>query len=94
MTAEDEYVERELTFNRFRKLILQFLQGRVQKTEFQPWEVGILIDISACELDRRKWARTLRKYLKAVQRQMESGPGPPMKLSEYLQIRRTRRPST
>ncbi len=94
MTAEDELVERELMFNRFRKLIFQFLQGRVQRTEFQPWEVGILIDISACGLDRRKWAITLRQYLKAVQRQMETGPGPPMKLSEYLQMRRTRRPST
>ncbi len=81
-------------FNRLRKLIVQLVQGRVARTEFQPWEAEILIDISACDLDRRKWGITLHQYLKAVRRQLETGPGPPMKLSEYLQRRRTRRPAT
>jgi hypothetical protein len=94
MTAEDELVERELMFNRLRKLIIQFVQGRIERTEFQPWEVEILVDISACDLDRRKWGVTLHHYLKAVGRQLETGSGPPMKLSEYLQRRRMRRPST
>ncbi len=94
MTAEDELVGRELMFNRLRKLIIQLVQGRIERTEFQPWEVEILVDISECELDRRKWGITLHQYLKSVRRQLDAGPGPPMKLSEYLQRRLTRRPST
>jgi hypothetical protein len=34
----------------------------------------------------------LRQYHKAVRRQLDAGPGPPMKLSQFLQWRSTRRP--
>jgi hypothetical protein len=55
--------------------------------------VDILLDLETCKLEGRKRVETLRQYQKAVQKQMETGPGPPMKLSEYLQLRMTRRPS-
>ena len=92
--VEDDLVERELTFNRFRKLILELLKGRTRRSGFLRWEVEILADIASCQIDRRRWAGILRQYLRAVERQLELGPGPPMKLSEFLQTRRTRRPST
>ena len=60
----------------------------------QPWEVGILLDMQNCELGPRQARAYLRQYLRAVRRQLENGPGPPMKFSEFLQSRRTRRPST
>ena len=63
------------------------------RNTFQPWEVEILMDMDTCGLEPRKRQEILRQYQKAVTRQMETGPGPPMKLSDYLQQRTTRRPS-
>ena len=80
--------------NRFRRLIAELLRGAIARNNFQPWEVEILLDIEACQLDPRKREDILRQYEKAVTRQLESGPGPPpMKLAQYLQSRTTRRPS-
>lgn len=91
----DEYdpIERELTLQRFQRLITEILQGGTRRTVFQPWEVEILVDIDSCQLNSRRKAATLRQYLRAVRKQLEAGPGPPLKLSEFLQSRRTRRPS-
>ncbi len=79
--------------NRFNRLITELLRGAIVRNSFQPWEVEILLDIESCGLDPRKRVELLRQYQKAVTRQLESGPGPPMKLSEYIQQRTTRRPS-
>ena len=92
MTADD-LVQLELMLNRFNRLIAELLRGSIVRTTFQPWEVDILLDMETCKLEARKRVETLRQYQKAVQKQMETGPGPPMKLSEYLQLRMTRRPS-
>ena len=35
----------------------------------------------------------LRQYQRAVAKQLDAGPGPPMMLSEFLQAKMTRRPS-
>jgi hypothetical protein len=56
--------------------------------------VEILLDIEKSGLNPRRNGIALRQYLRAVRRQLETGPGPPMKFSEFLQARRTRRPST
>jgi hypothetical protein len=92
MTADD-LVDRELMLNRFRKLIAELLRGSVRRTLFQSWEVELLLDIESCPLDPKRRTGVLRRYERAVTRQLERGPGPPMKLSAYLQSRRTRRPS-
>lgn len=92
MTADD-LVQLELMLNRFNRLIAELLRGSIVRTTFQPWEVDILLDMETCKLEARKRVEILRQYQKAVQKQMETGPGPPMKLSEYLQLRMTRRPS-
>ena len=92
MTADD-LIERELMFSRFRRLITEVIRGETKRTIFQPWEVEILVDIEGCPLERNRRIGTLRQYLRAVERQLESGPGPPMKLSGFLQRRSTRRPS-
>jgi hypothetical protein len=93
MTADD-LVERELMFNRFQRLIGELLRGSTSRTVFQPWEIEILLDIDACVLDPKRRIGILRQYARAVGRQLEEGEGTPMKLSEYLQRRTTRRPSS
>jgi hypothetical protein len=92
VTAED-LIQLEVMLNRFNRLMTEILRGAIVRTTFQPWEVELLLDMQTCEVDSRKRQDILRQYQKAVQKQMEVGPGPPMKLSEYLQLRMTRRPS-
>ena len=94
MTADDELLDRELMLSRFRRLIAELLRGRVSRTLFHQWEIELLIDIEKCQIDLKRRLATLRRYERAVTRQLESGPGPPMKLSEFLQRKRTRRPSS
>lgn len=92
MTAED-LIQLELMLNRFNRLIAELLRGTIVRTTFQPWEVELILDMQTCEIEARKRQEILRQYQKAVQKQMETGPGPPMKLSEFLQLKMTRRPS-
>ncbi len=92
MTADD-LVQLELMLNRFNRLIGELIRGAIGRNSFQPWEVEILLDIESCNLEPRRLEETLRQYQRAVQKQMQIGPGPPMKLSEYLQQRSTRRAS-
>jgi len=94
MTADDELLNRELMLSRFRRLIAELLRGRVSRTLFAKWEIELLIDIEKCPIDPKRRIGTLRRYERAVTRQLESGPGPPMLLSVFLQRRRTRRPSS
>jgi hypothetical protein len=90
----DDLIEAELTLNRFRRLIHEVARGDVRRTVFQPWEIDILVDLQNCQTDPKRRGDLLRQYEGAVTRQMESGQGPPMKFSEFLQSRRTRRPSS
>ena len=90
MTAADELVQRELTLNRFRRLLTEISRGGTARNAFHHWEVEILLDLEACDLDPRRRSEILKQYERAVEHQMETGPGPPMKLSEFL-IRREQR---
>lgn len=90
MTTTDEYEQRELMLNRFRRLVGELSRGNIARNSFHPWEIDLLLDFDACELPARRRADILRQYQKAVERQMESGPGPPMKLSQFLVMRELR----
>jgi hypothetical protein len=87
----DEIIETELTLNRFRRLIGEVMRGVLARNSFQPWEVEILMDLANCPLKARRRLEILRQYQRAVERQMATGPGPPMKLSEFLVMRAHRR---
>jgi len=87
----DEIVETELTLNRFRRLIGEVMRGALARNSFQSWEVEILMDLGNCRLEPRRRIEILRQYQRAVERQMVTGPGPPMKLSEFLVMRARRR---
>jgi hypothetical protein len=86
MPAE-EPIDQELTLNRFRRLIGEVTRGALARNSFQPWEAEILMDLENCQLDRRRRIVTLKQYQKAVERQMFTNPGPPMKLSEFLAMK-------
>ncbi|HYW46331.1 MAG TPA: hypothetical protein VE959_25920 [Bryobacteraceae bacterium] len=91
MAAED-LIALELMLNRFNRLMTEILRGAIVRTTFQPWEVELLLDMETCRLEPKRRNEILRQYQRAVERQMEIGPGPPMRLSEFLQVRTTRRP--
>ena len=91
MVAADELIDLELMLNRFNRLIGEVMRGALARNSFQPWEAEILMDLDNCPLERRRRMEILRQYQRAVERQMATGPGPPMKLSEFLAIRASRR---
>ena len=78
----------------FNRLITELLRGRLVRNTFRPWEIEILLDIETCELRDAQKRETLRRYQKAVQRQMDKGATSPMKLSDYLAANRARRLAT
>jgi hypothetical protein len=86
----DDLVELEIMLNRFNRLMAEVMDGSCRRNSFLPWELEILMDMENCQLERRRRMEILRQYRRAVQRQMEKGPGPPMKLSEFLQMRAAR----
>lgn len=97
--AED-LSEAERMLNRFHRLLREVERGAILRNTFEPWELAILLDLDSCPFNPRRRRETLRRYIKAVDRQMTHGPGPPMLPSEYIarkkarfQSRITRRPS-
>ena len=78
--------------HRFNRLMSNLARGAVARDGFEPWEVEILLDIKRCKLEPRRWTKVMRQYQRAVERQLEAGPGPPMKLSNFL-IMRARGPA-
>ena len=87
MMAVDDLIQKELMLNRFNRLVAELMRGAIARNAFQPWEIDLLLDIENCVLDRRRRMETLRQYQKAVERQLENGPGPPMKFSGFLAMR-------
>lgn len=90
----DDLVELELMLNRFNRLIGEVMRGALARNSFQPWEAEILMDLENCPLEKRRRMEILRQYQRAVEKQMATGPGPPMKLSQFLAIRARRREQT
>ena len=82
--AVDDVIQIELMLNRFRRLVAEIQSGVVNRNNFEPWEVEILLDLEACQVNPRRWMDTLRQYSKSGERQIEAGDGPPLKLSEFL----------
>jgi len=75
----------------FNRLIRELLRGQINRNTFRPWEVELLLDIESCALRESTRDATLRRYQKAVERQLLRGAARPMKLSEFLG--RPRRPA-
>ena len=82
--AVDDVIQIELMLTRFRRLLAEIQSGVVNRNNFEPWEIEILLDLEGCQVNPRRWIETLRQYSKTAERQIEAGEGPPLKLSEYL----------
>ena len=67
------------------------MKGEILRNSFLPWEVDILLDFESCELPSRRRLEIMRQYQRAVERQLETGPGPPLLLSHFLVLRERRR---
>ncbi len=74
----------EETLAHFNRLMRELLRGQISRNTFQPWEVELLLDIESCGLKDAARENTLRRYQKAVQRQLTRGVTEPIKLSEFL----------
>jgi hypothetical protein len=81
---DDFLPDSETVLAQFNRLVQELLRGSMHRNSFRPWEIELLLDIEACSLREANKRDTLRRYQKAVQRQMEKGARLPMKLSEYL----------
>jgi|HubBroStandDraft_4_1064222.scaffolds.fasta_scaffold529116_2 hypothetical protein len=79
-----ETLNSEARLNRFNRLMQELIRGNMSRNTFQPWEIEILLDIDACQIREPVKRETLRRYQKAVQRSMERGAATPLRLSEYL----------
>ncbi len=86
-----DLVQLELMLNRFKRLMAELERGAIFRNTFYPWEIEILLDLNGCELEPRRRQELLKQYQRAVERQMQTGPGPPMRLSEFLEMRARRR---
>ena len=91
MTPADDIEQRERQLIRFQRLFGELLSGKLNRNSFAPWEIELLMDFETCSLPSRRRTEILRQYQRAVVRQMESGAGPPMKLSRFLVLRDQRR---
>ncbi|MCX6622968.1 MAG: hypothetical protein NTY38_18255 [Acidobacteria bacterium] len=83
----------EAILAQFNKLVQELLRGTMNRNCFRPWEIELLLDIESCDLRDNAKRETLRRYQKAVQKQMEKGSDSPMKLSEFLEGARVRKAS-
>jgi hypothetical protein len=90
VTTANDLVELEIMLGRFNRLMGELARGVITRNNFAPWEVELLLDIQTCKLEPRRKSETMRQFQRAVERQMDLGPGPPMKLSEFLTMRANR----
>lgn len=75
----------------FNGLMQELREGNLNRNSFRPWEVEILLDILTCDLEGPAMSQLVRRYQKAVQRQLGRGSHLPMRLSEYVESTTTRR---
>jgi hypothetical protein len=75
----------------FNRLMQELISGTFRRNSFRPWEIELLVDLDSCELGDPSKREVLRRYQKAVQRQMAKGARMPMKLSEYLEAKEAKR---
>ena len=81
----------ETVLAQFNRLIQELLRGNMHRNTFRPWEIELLLDIESCSMREASKRDMLRRYQKAVQRQMEKGARLPLKLSEYLEAVKNKR---
>jgi len=90
------FYDSEILLPRFNRLMQDVERGQWQRNAFEPWEVELMMDFMACAAEIATRRDLLKRYQKAVQRQLGRRGQIPMKLSEYvesLKVRALTRPS-
>ena len=87
-------LDHEAMLAQFNRLIQELLRGAMNRNTFRPWEIELLLDIESCSLKDGSKRELLRRYQKAVIRQMDKGANMPMKLSEFLDLQKAKRGET
>ncbi len=87
----DAVSDSEIILAQFNRLMQELLRGSMNRNTFRPWEIELLLDMETCELQDGGKKDLLKRYQKAVQKQMEKGAPAPMKLSEYLSALRAKK---
>jgi hypothetical protein len=87
----DSLPDSDAVLAQFNRLIQELLRGNMHRNTFRPWEIQLLLDIESCNLRESAKRETLKRYQRAVQRQMEKGGRLPIKLSEYLESVKAKR---
>ena len=67
----------------FNRLMQELISGTFRRNSFRPWEIELLLDLEGCELGEPSRRAVLRRYQKAVQRQMAKGAPFPISLSLF-----------
>ncbi len=80
----EETLSSEVIASRFNRLVYELLRGKLKRNCFQRWEVDLLLDIESCDMGPGAKRQALKRYQRAVSRQLEKGAHTPFKLSEYL----------
>jgi hypothetical protein len=71
----------------FHLVMAEVLQGEMQRSRFQPWEIDLLLDIADCNLRRTAKRKILQEYQNAVEAELKKGASLPPKFSEYAERR-------
>jgi hypothetical protein len=87
----DSLPDSDAVLAQFNRLVGELLRGSLNRNTFRPWEIELLLDIEMCDFGEVNKRETLKRYQKAVQRHMEKGARLPFKISEYLEMLRTKR---
>jgi hypothetical protein len=84
----DSLPDSDAVLAQFNRLIQELISGQIRRNSFRPWEIQLLLDMDSCQLRDPSRREILKRYQKAVHRQMQKGARLPMKLSEYLEAAR------
>ena len=86
----DGTLDTEAQLHQFNKLMTELLKGTLNRNTFRPWEMELLLEIEGCNLRDTNRREVLRRYQKAVKRNVDRGASSLLKLSEYLELQRRR----
>jgi hypothetical protein len=66
------------------QLVQEIIGGSVRRNMFTQWELELLLDLQMCSIRKGARSETLRRYLRAVQRDFTQGAASPLRLSAFL----------
>jgi hypothetical protein len=69
----------------FCQLVQQLIANSVRRHTFTQWEMELLLDVQMAPVRKSSRSDTLRRYLKEVQLEMQSGAPSPQRFSKFFE---------